>query len=137
MARHNRRVLRLFAELGGSLSNFEEGRLKRMTDEEIQVEMIVDAIKQGFDGEAAAADPYSALSWIEMQTLATFDAMPAEEQAEWMALYGDPRREPLLWPPDALCSVRDEVRRRLGWRLGQHALVACWPAAGSVDGRLR
>ena len=117
MSRHSRRVGRLSQRLGGSPENFEDARLERMTDEEIQAELIASAIEQGFDAEAAAADPYSALSWIEVQARAEFDALPAEKQAEWVAAYGDIRQEPLVWPSDARPTVRDEFRRGLQWRV--------------------
>jgi hypothetical protein len=83
-----------------------------------KAEMIADAIKQGFNAEAAAADPYSVLSWVEAQALAEFDAWPAGQQAEWVAVHGDPRK-PLMWPSDAPSAVRDHFRRSLSWWLRQ------------------
>ena len=79
MARHSRRVLRLSAGLGGSPSNFEEVRLKRMTDEELEAELVVEAVRLGFDEEIAAADQDAALSWVEEQTVSWFEALPPQE----------------------------------------------------------
>ena len=98
MARHTQRLRRMTSRFGGNHEDLELARMERMTDEELEAEVVDIAVQSGFDADVSARDPYSALTWVQEQLNASIDAMPGEKQTEFITAHGDPRRRPLLWP---------------------------------------
>ena len=94
MPRHTQRLRRMTSRLGGN----HEDRMERIPDEELEAELVEIAVQSGYDTETAARDPYAALSWVEEQLNASIDALPPDEQAEFIARSGDPREGRRMWP---------------------------------------
>ena len=67
MSRHKSRLDRMTRVMGASAEDFESARLDRMTDEEILAEVVVEAVKLGFDAEVARSDPDAAIAWIDAE----------------------------------------------------------------------
>lgn len=64
MPRHTERLRRMSSRLKGDHEDLELARMERMTDEEIEAELVEIAVQSGFDAGVAARDPYAALTWV-------------------------------------------------------------------------
>ncbi len=63
MAWHDARLRRLMMRLKGSHASLQSARLARMTDEELEGEIVRTSLVLGFDPEVALANPQAALDW--------------------------------------------------------------------------
>ena len=67
MSRHKTRLNRMTGGVGRSVEQLESARLDRMTDEELLAEVVVEAVKAGFDAEIARTDPDAAIAWVDAE----------------------------------------------------------------------
>ena len=122
MPRHTQRLRRMTSRPEGAHEDLELARMERITDEEIEAELVEIAVQAGFDADLAARDPYSALTWIEEQLNAFIDAMPGERSVRCLneALKPScPRRRPgagvsgsWMAGPARGCSLAPTAKKR-------------------------
>ena len=67
MSRHKLRLHRLTRGMGRSAEDLQSARLDRMTDEGLLADVVVEAVKLGFDAEVARTDPDAAIAWVEAE----------------------------------------------------------------------
>lgn len=85
MGRYDRRIQRLTARVQGNHASLQQARLQRMTDKELEAEVIKLAVKWGLPEDEARADPAATLRWLDKRARATVEALPNEEREEWKA----------------------------------------------------